>query len=89
MAPHTVTKAGTLAQHLRMLAATELLVAAQAVDLRGLPNEALGSGTRHAHAAVRARVPALDVDRAQGPDIKTVCAAIAAGSLPTSDLLTR
>jgi len=89
MAPHTVAKAGTLVQHLRMLVATELLVAAQAVDLRGLSNEALGSGSRHAYAAVRARVSVLDVDRAQGPDIETVCAAVAAGSLPMSDLLTR
>ena len=88
MASHTVAKAGTMALHLRMLAATELLAAAQAVDLRGLRNDALGNGTRHAYAAVRARVPMLDVDRPQGPDIEMVCAAIAAGALPMRDLLT-
>jgi histidine ammonia-lyase len=87
MASLTVAKAGTMALHLRMLAAVELLAAAQAVDLRGLPDGALGCGTGHAHAAVRARVPMLDGDRPQGPDIENVCAMVAAGGLPFTDLL--
>jgi histidine ammonia-lyase len=88
MASHTVAKAGAMSPHLRMLAAVELLAAAQAVDLRGLRSDALGGGARHAHAAVRAHVPMLDVDRPHGPDIEIVCAAIAAGALPMRDLLT-
>jgi len=87
MASLTVAKAGTMAPHLRLLAAIELLAAAQAVDLRRLPDGALGCGTRHAHAAIRARVPMQDVDRPQGPDIETVCAMAAAGELPIVDLL--
>jgi histidine ammonia-lyase len=89
MAPLAVSKAGTLAGHLRMLAAIELLAAAQAVDLRGLARDALGAGTGPAHAAIRARVPMLDVDRPLGPDVETACAAIDAGELPLTDLLAR
>ena len=87
MASHTVAKAGVMASHLRMLAAVELLAAAQAVDLRGLAPKALGTGTGRAHAAVRARVPMLEFDRPLGPDVEAVCAVIAAGALPTADLL--
>ena len=87
MAPHTVAKAGTMALHLRMLAATELLVAAQAVDLRGHAPDMLGTGTRRAWTEVRAGVTALDVDRPLGPDVEVICAVIVTGALPMSDLL--
>ena len=87
MASHTVAKAGAMAMHLRMLAAVELLAAAQAVDLRGLAPKALGTGTGRAQAAIRARVPMLEFDRPLGPDVEAVCAVIAAGALPTADLL--
>ena len=87
MAPHAVAKAGEMARHLRMLAAIELLVAAQAVDLRGLAPAMLGTGTRNAHAAVRARVSMLDFDRPLGPDIETICAALNEGAFPIADLL--
>jgi histidine ammonia-lyase len=89
MAPQTVAKAGAMVPHLRMLAAAELLAAAQAVDLRPIAPEALGEGTRRAHDVVRAHVPTLDGDRTLGPDIEAVSAAIEAGALPLTDLLQR
>jgi histidine ammonia-lyase len=89
MAPRTVAKAGEMAVHLRMLAAVELLVAAQAVDLRELPPDALGAGTRAAQRAVRALVPTLDHDRPLGPEIEAVEHAIGAGALAAIDLLAR
>jgi histidine ammonia-lyase len=89
MAPHAVAKAGAMVLHLCTLAAIELLAAAQAVDLRGGASEALGTGAAHAHAAVRAQVPRLEVDRPQGSDVETVCAMIAGGALPLADLLAR
>jgi histidine ammonia-lyase len=89
MASHTVAKTANMVMHLRMLAAIELLAAAQAVDLRGLPPTGLGDGARRAYAAIRARVPMLDVDRPQGPDIEKVHALIEAGELPLADLLAR
>ena len=89
MAPQAVAKTRAMLSPLRMLAAAELLTAAQAIDLRGLASGALGAGTGRAHAAVRARVPMLDGDRPLGPDIESVVAAIEAGALPGADLLAR
>jgi len=89
MAPQSVAKAGAMVPHLRMLAAVELLAAAQAVDLRGLPRDALGAGPARAYASVRARVPMLDTDRPQGPDVESVFAIIDAGELATVNLLAR
>jgi histidine ammonia-lyase len=88
MALRTVAKTGEIVEHLRLLAAAELLVAAQAVDLRELPPAALGAGTRAARSAVRAIVPMLDHDRPLGPDIESIERAIRAGALPAVDLLT-
>ena len=89
MAPHAVAKAREMAQHLRTLAAVELLIAAQAVDLRGLAPAMLGTGTGRTHAAVRARVPMLNFDRPLGPDIENICAGIGEGLLPAFDLVAR
>ena len=89
MAAHAVAKTGAIVAQLRLLAAIELLAAAQAVDLRGLSPSDLGTGVRRAHAAVRARVPMLDVDRPQGPDIEAIGAGIEAGEFPLADLLAR
>jgi histidine ammonia-lyase len=56
-----------------------VLCACQAVDLRApiVSSDALMG----VHAAVRARVPALDADRAPGADIETIAACIEAGAL--------
>ena len=89
MAPYVVAKAAAIVAKLQYLAAIELLAAAQAVDLRGLPQTDLGSGTQEAYAAVRARVPRLDEDRPLGPDIETIAALLAAGGIATNDLLSR
>ncbi|MEO8347094.1 MAG: aromatic amino acid lyase, partial [Betaproteobacteria bacterium] len=89
MAPLTVAKTAAIVAHLRMLAAVELLAAAQAVDLRDLPPTALGDGARRAHLAVRARVGRLDGDRPLGPDIEAINAVIEARELPLADLLAK
>ena len=89
MAAYVVAKTAATAPSLRLLAAIELLSAAQAIDLRGTPAAALGRGAAAAYAAVRARVPMLDEDRPLGPEIEAIAQLVAAGGLGTSDLLAR
>lgn len=79
MAFAAVAKTAAMLPHLRYLASIELVVAAQAVDLRG--GSRLGRGTRAAYEAVRALAPRLDDDRAVAPDVEAVQAAVAAGDL--------
>ena len=79
MTPRIVEKTRDIVARLARLAAVELVVAAQAVDLRG--NDALGAGTRRAHDFVRERVTALDEDRPSGPDFERIAQAIMAGEL--------
>jgi histidine ammonia-lyase len=79
MTPRVVTKTRDILRRLNRLAAIELVVAAQAVDLR--PGIRLGSGTQATHRFVRARVPALDEDRPTGPDFERIAAALADGTL--------
>jgi histidine ammonia-lyase len=72
-------KLATIHDHVRIVLAIELLCAAQGVDLRRplkttRPLEAI-------HAAIRARVPAMMVDRPIAPDIMAVRALIDDGSL--------
>jgi histidine ammonia-lyase len=74
-----VEKTGMIVERLRYVAAIELLVAAQAIDLRG--PLALGSGVRAAHTQVRAIAPFLSSDRPAGPEIERLTALIAAGRL--------
>lgn len=71
----------------RSLVAIELIVAAQAVDLRQTPIASMGAGAKASYAAVRALVPRLEEDRALGPDIESVAQAIAAGALDQRSLL--
>jgi histidine ammonia-lyase len=61
------------------LGAIELVVAAQAVDLRGRPR--LGTATAAAYARVRALVPALDADDAPPQDLEPVRELVASGRL--------
>ncbi|WP_395680689.1 histidine ammonia-lyase [Inquilinus sp.] len=79
MATATVDKTAGIVDRLRLLAALELIVAAQAVDLRG--TVALGSGTAAILTAVRILVPRLEADRPAAPDIVTVAELIASGGL--------
>jgi histidine ammonia-lyase len=67
-------KARTVVQNARHGLAIELLVAAQALDLRK-PLTA-GRGVRAAHEALRARVPHLAEDRELHRDIAAVAAAL-------------
>jgi histidine ammonia-lyase len=64
-----VEKLSEMIDRARYLVAIECLIAAQAVDLRGLAAEALGAGARTLHQRIRAHVPPLDHDRPLGPDI--------------------
>jgi histidine ammonia-lyase len=65
---------GSLFERLRLLAALELLVAAQAVDLAGV--QRLGRGTAAAYAAVREAAQPLEGDRALGPDVERLAATL-------------
>ena len=72
-------KLAALHDHVRTVLAIELLCAAQGIDLRRPlrttpPLEAV-------HAAIRARVPAMDVDRPLSPDIAAVRSLLDDGSL--------
>jgi histidine ammonia-lyase len=79
MTANVVAKTAGIADDLRFLIAIELLVAAQAVDLRDLDRNTLGRGTRSAFDAVRHHVTMLDGDRPLGPDIDIVERALRAG----------
>lgn len=65
--PLVLRKTGELIGALRLLVAIELMVAAQAIDLRAPP---LGPRAAAAHAAIRARVAQLGEDRVLGPEIE-------------------
>jgi histidine ammonia-lyase len=72
-------KARQVAEYTSTCLAIELLVAAQAIDLR-LPVLA-GSGVRAAHERIRTRVPFMDRDRELHTDIKAVQELIDSGAL--------
>jgi histidine ammonia-lyase len=81
--------ARTVLEHAERVLALELLVAAQALDLRlsgaGWPGDGdvpePGLGVREAHARVRERVAPLDRDREPGPDIAAATELIRTGAL--------
>ncbi len=63
---------------LRLLAAAELMVAAQACEMRGVLR--LGDGAARVMAAVRAAVPPLGEDRSAAPDLRALDALIGQGA---------
>lgn len=77
MATAVVEKTAEIVSRLRLLTAVELMVAAQAADLR--TEIALGRGTAGIRAAVRGAVATLSEDRPATPDIETLDGMIAAG----------
>ena len=81
MAPGTVEKLAEMLVRIRYVIAIELLVAAQAIDLRGVAPALLGAGTRAAYARVRETVPMLDEDRPLGPDVDALARAVDAGGI--------
>lgn len=88
MALGVAEKLGELLERVRYLIAIELLIAAQAVDLRGLDEADMGEGTRATYRQLRAIIPMLDEDRPLGPDIDCVQLAVAAGLFDFSPSMT-
>jgi histidine ammonia-lyase len=75
--------------HVQRIVAIELVVAAQALDLRlaalagankGATAPAPGEGVREAHRRIRARVAHLDEDREPGPDLAAALELVRAGA---------
>jgi histidine ammonia-lyase len=79
MTPRVIEKTHEIVRRLARLAAIELVVAAQAVDLGD--RRKLGRGTGQAFAFVRKHVARLDEDRPTGPDFERLAAALLAGEL--------
>ena len=75
-APLVYAKLGDQLAALERLVALELLVAAQAVDLR--KPRRLGAATAALHAAIRAAVPPLVEDRENGADVEKIVTAVRA-----------
>ncbi len=75
--------ARTVIEHVERVVAIELIVAAQALDLRLelLPETEPGVGVRAAHAAIRAEIPRLHGDREPGPDLAAAFALVRSGRL--------
>jgi histidine ammonia-lyase len=73
-APLAAARLSGLLERLRLLAALELVVAAQAVDLAAV--ETLGRGTRAAYAVVRELAPPFERDRPLGADVDRVAAGL-------------
>ena len=88
MALGVAEKLGELLERVRYLIAIELLIAAQAVDLRGLLEADMGEGTRATYRQLRAIIPILNEDRPLGPEIDCVQMAVAAGLFDFSPLMT-
>jgi histidine ammonia-lyase len=74
-----VEKLADALEQVRYLIAIEEIVAAQAIDLRGIAREMLGAGLRDPYGAVRAAVAMLDEDRPLGPDVDRVADLLARG----------
>jgi histidine ammonia-lyase len=85
MGPIAARHGRTVLEHVERILAIELVVAAQALDLRlGLPATAdarPGAGVAEAHARVRAKIAHLDADREPGPDLAAATELVHGGSL--------
>jgi histidine ammonia-lyase len=76
--------ARTVLEHVETIVAIELLVAAQALELRlRITGEGArpGAGVTDALAQVRARIPHLERDREPGPDIQAARTLVRSGAL--------
>lgn len=78
-----VEKLAEIVDRARYLTAIECMIAAQAVDLRGLEPNTLGIGARAVYERTRAAVPALDHDRPLGPDVDRLEELVRQGYLAT------
>jgi histidine ammonia-lyase len=79
MAPRVVAKTRAIVDKLASIAGIELMVAAQAVDLRKVAK--LGVGAERAYRWVRGLSQMVDEDRSLGAEIETVGAAVLKGEL--------
>jgi histidine ammonia-lyase len=77
MAPRVVAKTRAIVDKLAVIAGLELMVAAQAVDLRKVAK--LGAGTQRAYDWVRGLSKYLDVDRSLSAEVEAVGAAVLQG----------
>lgn len=71
LAPAVLAKTEAIIDRLRFLVAIELIVSAQAAELRGVEAE-LGAGTAEAYRLVRQHVPPLVEDRSQSADFQRI-----------------
>lgn len=79
MAPRVIAKTHAIVDKLAVIAAIELMVAAQAVDLRKVAK--LGTGAKRAYDWVRGLSKMVDEDRSLGTEMETVGTAILTGEL--------
>jgi histidine ammonia-lyase len=79
MAPRVVAKTAEAFTHMSRLAAVELIVAAQALDLRAPAR--IAPKIAAIQAKIRAVVPKLDEDRPTGRDVEALAREIRAGRL--------
>ena len=80
MAVPIMRKTAAIAGMLGLLAAAEMLTAAQAIDLR--PGHRLGHDTSARHEAIRRVVAHLDEDRSIAPDLQRLATALREDGLP-------
>ena len=76
MALAGVERIADMLERIRYVVAIEMIVAAQAIDLRGLDPQRLGIAVRALHRRIRERVPVLAHDRPLGPDVDAIAALI-------------
>jgi histidine ammonia-lyase len=85
MGPIAARHAMTILEHVERIIAIELLVGAQALDLRlaqaELTNARPGVGVAAAHERIRSRVTHLEQDREQGPDLAAATQIVRSGAL--------
>jgi histidine ammonia-lyase len=79
MAPSSVAKTAQALSHMGRLVALELMVAAQALDLRKPAR--LAPAIADLHAKIRAVVPSLDEDRPIGRDVEALAERLRNGAL--------
>ena len=86
MALGSVEKLDETLQRIRYVIAIELLVAAQALDLRKVTLSELGHGSRAAYARVREAAQVLDGDRPLGPDVDALVQRVVRGDFSAASL---
>ena len=79
MALAGIEKLAEAIERARYVAAIEWVIAAQAVDLRGLDVATMGRGAQAMQRALRDRLSVLDDDRPLGPDFESACALLRDG----------